>query len=88
MKRKVQLVVVPEIVSKLTPQITMAVCETRDSMITEIECKMKEILDAQEETLKKCREEKATATQEFEIAQAKIKDGISALDDVMHEVKG
>lgn len=88
LKRKVQLVVVPEIVSKLTPQITMAVCETRDSMITEIECKMKEILDAQEETLKKCREEKATATQEFEIAQAKIKDGISALDDVMHEVKG
>lgn len=88
LKRKVQLVVVPEIVSKLTPQITMAVCETRDSLISEIECKMKEILDAQEETLKKCKEEKATATQEFEIAQAKIKDGISALDDVMHEVKG
>lgn len=80
LKRKVQLVVVPEIVSKLTPQITMAVCETRDTMISEIESKMETILEAQESTLRRCMEEKASLTENFEIAQAKIKDGIIALE--------
>lgn len=80
LKRKVQLVVVPEIVSKLTPQITTAVCETRDTMISEIECKMEAILEGQEDTLRKCMEEKASLAESFEIAQAKIKDGIIALE--------
>lgn len=80
LKRKVQLVVVPEIVSKLTPQIEKAVCETRDAMIAEVECKMKTIFDAQENTLKKCIEEKTSLTENFEIAQAKIKDGIIELE--------
>ena len=80
LKRKVQLVVVPEIVSKLTPQIEKAVCETRDAMIAEVECKMKTIFDAQENTLRKCIEEKTSLTENFEIAQAKIKDGIIELE--------
>ena len=41
---------------------------------------MKTIFDAQENTLRKCIEEKTSLTENFEIAQAKIKDGIIELE--------
>lgn len=80
LKQKVQMVVIPEIVSKLSPQISAAVCETRDAMIAEVEKKMENIISTQEATLKKCLDEKEKAKNDFCDNKEKLISDMKTLD--------
>lgn len=80
LKQKIQMVVIPEIVEKLSPKITSVVCETRDAMIEESQRKVLEITSAQEETLKKCLLEKKELNENYSTEQEQFSRNISLLE--------
>ena len=70
---------IPEIVEKLKPEITRALCETRDAMLEDLTGKMREIIDVQEEALKKALDQKEAATRDFSAERASYEEDIRRL---------
>lgn len=80
LRQKIQQVVIPEIVTKISPQIESAVCETRDSMLEELEMKMEHIISAQEAALSKALEEKTKITDDFQAKHSAYQADIDLLN--------
>lgn len=83
LRQKVQNIIIPQIVDQMIPKIEEALDETRAAVITEFEEKMKSMMQAQEETLEKCLEEKKQRTQDHEAEEEKIREAIHELNSLI-----
>lgn len=80
LEQKVRNVVIPEIVSKLQPQITAAIQEMRDAMLEALQANLEETLSAQEMALQQALEKRQHATDDFNAMQDEYRQAIKLLE--------
>lgn len=80
LEQKVRNVVIPEIVSKLQPQITAAIQEMRDAMLEALQANLEETLSAQEMALQQALEKRQQATDDFNAMQDEYRQAIKLLE--------
>lgn len=80
LEQKVRYVVIPEIVSKLQPQITAAIQEMRDAMLEALQANLEETLSAQEMALQQALEKRQQATDDFNAMQDEYRQAIKLLE--------
>lgn len=82
LEQKVRNVVIPEIVSKLQPQITAAIQEMRDAMLEELQANLEETINAQEMALQQALEKRQQATDDFNAMQDECRQAIKRLESL------
>ncbi len=82
LEQKVRNVVIPEIVSKLQPQITAAIQEMRDAMLEELQANLDETINAQEMALQQALEKRQQATDDFNAMQDECRQAIKRLESL------
>ena len=80
LKNKVRVVVIPEIIEKITPQVESAVSNIRHSMLEALETQVSEMLAAQEAALTAAKEEKAQIAEDFQLATKTLEQDLEKLE--------
>lgn len=83
LRTKVQMVVIPQIVEKLEPEIRRAVCEIRDSVLAELSDKAKNVLDTQRAALQDCKKKKEQREKDHQTGLKVYDDALNTLDTYM-----